>query len=84
MNTTTYKVPLTTDENGLVGRECPQCHKYFKVKFGTGLPTTEHICPYCEYKSSSNNFLPQSKLNIFKALWHKKCYNQRLQIFRTT
>jgi len=31
------KVTLPTDDEGMVGRECPQCKQYFKIKPGTGL-----------------------------------------------
>lgn len=50
-------VPFTTtDENGLVGRECPSCQMYFKIKPGTGIETTQCICPYCGHKDDYSNF----------------------------
>jgi hypothetical protein len=50
------QIGFTPDENGLMGRECPSCGKYFKVKFGTGLPITYQMCPYCGYKDDGNKF----------------------------
>lgn len=55
---TLIRVP--TDEDGLVGRECPapDCVRYFKVKFGTGLkgPNLPCHCPYCGHKGPQNEF----------------------------
>lgn len=53
------QIGLTPDENGHMGRECPSYEKYFKVKFGTGLPITYQMCPYCGYKDDSDNFFTQ-------------------------
>jgi hypothetical protein len=44
-------IQIPSDEDGLVGRECPQsdCLVYFKIKLGTGLKG-EGLpchCPYC-------------------------------------
>lgn len=49
-------VTIPTDENGLVGRECLECEKYFKLKPGTGLPTEHCHCPYCDYEGNSDTF----------------------------
>lgn len=40
-------VILPPDDKGFTGRECPQCKRYFKVKFGTGLHGSTCCCPYC-------------------------------------
>lgn len=45
------------DKDGFMGRECPECEKYFKVKFGTGFLTLRipiaytgnHIGPHDEF-----------------------------------
>ncbi len=49
-------VPIPTDERGLVGRRCPACLRYFKLKLGTGLPTETCNCPYCEHASDISDF----------------------------
>jgi hypothetical protein len=49
-------VPIPTDERGLVGRRCPACLGYFKLKLGTGLPTETCHCPYCEYAADISEF----------------------------
>jgi hypothetical protein len=49
-------VPIPTDERGLVGRRCPACLGYFKLKLGTGLPTETCHCPYCGYAAEISEF----------------------------
>lgn len=52
----TISVKITPDVDGFVGRECPNCEMYFKVKLGTGLPIQNHICPYCDYNGPNTEF----------------------------
>ena len=43
-------VKIEADADGYTGRECPICEKYFKIKFGTGLPGDPDChCPYCNH-----------------------------------
>jgi hypothetical protein len=49
-------VPIPTDERGLVGRRCPACLRFFKLKLGTGLPTETCHCPYCGYAADISEF----------------------------
>jgi hypothetical protein len=51
------RVELPTDENGLIGRQCPACQRYFKLKLGTGLPTQTTHCPYCEVEADASSYL---------------------------
>lgn len=67
-NTQSIKVSIPTDENGLVGRECPSCEGYFKVKFGTGLSIPYHICPYCSHQADSNNFFTKAQNAYMKSV----------------
>lgn len=71
-DTTQIKISIPTDEDGLVGRQCPKCNGYFKIKFGTGLPTSDHICPYCEHKAGSNQFLTEEQNEYIKSIITKK------------
>ena len=52
-------IELVTDDNGFVGRECPNeaCGRYFKIKPGTGISTPSIKCPYCRRESDSGSFL---------------------------
>jgi hypothetical protein len=61
MDTRQFDIPIPPGEDGLVGRECPSCKRYFKLKLGTGLPTTQSICPYCGYKDKLQNFLTEDQ-----------------------
>jgi len=49
-------VPLPVDGTGRVGRRCPACSRYFKVKPGTGLATPKCQCPYCEHTGDASDF----------------------------
>lgn len=68
-NTISISVSLKADKDGYVGRECPDCYKYFKVTPGTGLkgsglPCT---CPYCGRKGPSNDFLTKDQTEYLKS-----------------
>lgn len=52
----TVSISIPTDENGFVGRHCPSCEKYFKIKPGTGLPVQTCQCPYCQHSGESSDF----------------------------
>ncbi len=54
-------IKLMTDEHGLFGRECPACEKYFKVKIGTGLHTTNCMCPYCGHTASNDDYFSKDQ-----------------------
>lgn len=56
-------IKLLTDERGLIGRECPACEKYFKVKIGTGLRTTDCICPYCGHTAVNDDFFTKDQMD---------------------
>ena len=71
-------VSFPTDENGFTGRECPKCGKYFKVKFGTGLPTSTCICPYCEHKSDHQDFFTKEQIEYAKSVALKEVLDPEL------
>lgn len=55
-------VEFPPDEHGMVGRECPECKEYFKLKLGTGLPDIETTtCPYCETQADFSDFLTEAQ-----------------------
>jgi len=50
-------IPLPKDETGYTGRECPECERYFKIAFGTGLPGSSKChCPYCGHNADQSYF----------------------------
>jgi hypothetical protein len=60
----TLEIPIRPDAKGFIGRQCPNpsCNRYFKVKFGTGLPTRKMHCPYCGHLSESDDFYTEDQL----------------------
>ncbi len=68
----TFSISINPDEEGFIGRECPKCEEYFKVKTGTGLPIQYHICPYCDYKGSNKEFFTKEQIDYAKSVAIKK------------
>jgi hypothetical protein len=60
-------VSLKTDDQGLFGRECPECERYFKMRVLRDLDASECICPYCECKDSHNRFFTQDQIEYMKS-----------------
>ncbi|MFI5406506.1 MAG: hypothetical protein ACHQ1D_08335, partial [Nitrososphaerales archaeon] len=62
-------VTLPTDNNGYLGRTCPQCKEYFKIKLGTGLKNIKTcICPYCGHKTQSSEFTTAEQYEYAKSV----------------
>ncbi|HSP14045.1 MAG TPA: hypothetical protein VLV78_04765 [Thermoanaerobaculia bacterium] len=67
--TETIRVPLSPDEDGYVGRECPSCNLYFKILPRTGVTDQEvAYCPYCQAAHEPSDFLTQDQLNYAKSI----------------
>jgi len=69
-------VNIPTDGEGMLGRECLECKRYFKIKPGTGLPTSYCYCPYCEYEGDSNTFWTQDQIKYAESIALNKAINQ--------
>lgn len=69
-------VQIPRDENGLLGRECPneECLGYFKVKPGTGLtgPGLLCHCPYCGKAADPNSFWTKEQIEYAKSVAFRK------------
>jgi hypothetical protein len=66
------RISIPQDEQGFVGRECPQpdCLGYFKIQVGTGL-TGEGLpchCPYCGFTAGQNQFFTQEQIEYAKSV----------------
>lgn len=66
------QIQMPSDEDGLVGRECPKpdCLGYFKIKFGTGLKG-ENLpchCPYCGHTEGQDHFWTQDQLEYAQSI----------------
>lgn len=60
----------------MIGRECLECEKYFKVKPGTGIPTSHCHCPYCDYEGESDTFWTTAQNEYVKSIAMKQAFNQ--------
>jgi len=75
-NNIRIKVDIPLDENGMIGRECLECKKYFKLKPGTGLPTSHCHCPYCDYEGESDTFWTDAQNEYVKSIALKQAFTQ--------
>lgn len=67
----TISVPITADEDGYIGRECPveECLGYFKITPGTGIKgPAPCVCPYCRHSGDSKTFWTQEQLEYAKSV----------------
>jgi hypothetical protein len=65
-------VQLFPDEEGFIGRECPEpeCEGYFKILPGTGLKG-ENLpchCPYCGFTGPTNQFWTKEQLEYIHSI----------------
>jgi Zn ribbon nucleic-acid-binding protein len=72
-------ITLPTDDEGMIGRECPECRQYFKVKPGTGLDVPTCTCPYCEHTDDAGEFLTQAQLEYATSLAAREVLGPSLQ-----
>lgn len=64
-----FSVNIEADEAGYTGRECPECEKYFKIKFGTGLPEAmECHCPYCNHIGPQDEFWTKQQIEYAQSV----------------
>jgi hypothetical protein len=68
MNEFRISVPLPTDEQGMIGRECTVCGQYFKLMPGTGLPIDDCRCPYCCHLGDASDFTTPGQLRYVEAM----------------
>ena len=69
------QIPIATDENGYLGRECPksECEGYFKITPGTGLQgVTDCFCPYCGHKGHYSEFTTKDQIEYATSIAIRK------------
>ena len=70
-----FSIPISPDEEGYLGRECPvkECLGYFKLTPGTGVkgPAPCH-CPYCGYIGESRTFFTQEQIEYARSVVMRK------------
>jgi len=75
-----FRISIPPDNEGYTGRECPICKKYFKIKFGTGLPNSSTChCPYCNHIGSQKEFWTQQQIEYAQSIALHHVSNQLLQ-----
>lgn len=65
------QITLPTDEQGFIGRECPdaRCEGYFKVLPGTGLHGNPDChCPYCGGTAPHDHFYTKAQIEYAKSV----------------
>lgn len=66
-----FNVPLSTDSDGYIGRECPEpgCGGYFKLTPGTGWQNaTQQHCPYCGHGGDVTSFATAAQVEYAKSV----------------
>jgi hypothetical protein len=77
-------VTLPTDDKGYLGRTCPKCNEYFKIKLGTGLKTKICICPYCNHNDESSAFTTKEQYEYAKSIALNQVKRELLgEVYRT-
>jgi hypothetical protein len=62
-------IKISPDAEGYTGRECPACEKYFKIRFGTGLPgDVDCHCPYCNEIASHDRFWTKQQIEYARSV----------------
>jgi hypothetical protein len=70
-----FRIPITADENGYLGRECPvhECLGYFKITPGTGVKgPAPCYCPYCGHTGDSNTFFTKEQIEYAQSVVLRK------------
>lgn len=68
-------ISLPTDQEGYLGRECPNndCEGYFKIVPGTGLQgVTVCHCPYCGHAANQADFVTRDQIEYAKSVAIRK------------
>ena len=64
-----FSISIKSDDEGYTGRECPECKKYFKIKFGTGLDGDPGCyCPYCYYHGPHDEFWTKQQIEYARSI----------------
>lgn len=73
-------ITLPVDDEGMLGRQCPQCDQYFKLKPGTGVPDiATTICPYCEFQSDGSDFATNDQIEYAQSIAIKQLVEPSLR-----
>ncbi len=70
MSNKIVEVSFKTDPDGFISQQCPECNRYFKVKFEKSSKKKLSYCPYCSFNSES--FLTEKQINYAKDMMSSK------------
>ncbi len=78
-----FSISIPPDENGMIGRECPDtnCEGYFKIELGTGLKG-ENLpchCPYCGHQEGQDKFFTKAQVEYVQSVALNKVTNAILK-----
>ena len=79
-------VELLTDDEGMLGRECPnpKCKDYFKVRLGSVNDIDSLSCPYCSTEGGKLDFLTADQLKYLETSAAKQLIEPILRDFAKT
>jgi Zn ribbon nucleic-acid-binding protein len=78
-------IAIPQDEEGYIGRECPECKEYFKITPGTGLEgVSEAYCPYCGHKADMSDFSTPEQIDYVKSVALRHVSNQLHRMLKNT
>ncbi len=82
--TSEITVTLEPDDQGMIGRQCPQddCGLYFKLRLGTGWDTQTIKCPYCRAEGHPSKFLTKDQLDYATSVAARDIVGPLLQGFK--
>jgi hypothetical protein len=69
------RVPIRPDDDGYLGRECPnsECEEYFKITPGTGITTPAPChCPYCGHTGDPQTFWTKEQIKYIESFIKRK------------
>ena len=82
--TSEITVTLEPDDQGMIGRQCPQddCGLYFKLRLGTGRDTESLGCPYCRAEGDLSSFFTQEQLDYAVSVAARDIVGPMMQGFK--
>ena len=81
---TEIMVTLNPDDQGMIGRQCPEddCGLYFKLRLGTGWDTQSIRCPYCRAEGNPSSFHTLDQLDYARSVAVRDIVGPLLQGFK--
>ena len=89
----TFAVPIEPDDDGMIGRECPQegCHpRYFKIVLSSDSPSTTDqnesptllFCPYCGTETDIKDYFTKAQKEYIFSMIRRDVYRNIQDVFK--